>query len=133
MGNAMEVLFDGGCGMCSRLAAWGQRHARPGKLRFLENESREGQVTLDRLGLRKRAEETMVALDGERAFTESEAVVAVARHLRWPARLAVALVVIPRPLRDAGYRFVARRRRCLLPQAPRGVSHVAPKPQVDKK
>jgi predicted DCC family thiol-disulfide oxidoreductase YuxK len=43
----------------------------------------------------------------ERAVSRSDAVVALARYLRWPWRAALALRAIPRPLRDWAYDVIA--------------------------
>jgi predicted DCC family thiol-disulfide oxidoreductase YuxK len=53
----------------------------------------------------------MVAVVGDRAFLRSAAVVQVAKRLRWPWKAHAILWLVPKPLRDAGYRWVARRRR----------------------
>jgi predicted DCC family thiol-disulfide oxidoreductase YuxK len=47
---------------------------------------------------------------------ESEAAIRIGRGLRAPWPLLAALAgAIPRPLRDAAYRWAARRRRLLAP------------------
>jgi predicted DCC family thiol-disulfide oxidoreductase YuxK len=87
------------------------RHAVPGALRFVASQSAEGQALLDRHGLGKAAGDTMVLASGGRAYVRSAAVVQVAKRLRWPWKAHAILWLVPKPLRDAGYRWVARRRR----------------------
>ena len=54
--------------------------------------------------------DSIVVVDGGRLYERSAALLCIARHMRgaWP--LLAALVVIPRPLRDALYRWLAARR-----------------------
>jgi predicted DCC family thiol-disulfide oxidoreductase YuxK len=104
------IVIDGECGLCRRAAAYGMGKGRPGMLRFVAQQDGEGAAILERFGLRKEAADTMVAVVGERAFVRSAAVVQVAKRLRGARRMQAALWLVPRPLRDAGYRFVARRR-----------------------
>lgn len=104
------VVIDGECGLCRRASAYGMGHQRPGLLRFVAQQQEEGQVLLTRHGLVEAAASTMVAVVGDRAFVRSAAVVQVARRLRGWRRLAVTLWLVPKPLRDAGYRWVAKRR-----------------------
>jgi predicted DCC family thiol-disulfide oxidoreductase YuxK len=104
------IVIDGECGLCQRAAAYGMGKGRPGMLRFIAQQSAEGADLLDRFGLRQEAADTMVAAVGERAYVRSAAVVQVAKRLRGARRVQAALWLVPKPLRDAGYRFVARRR-----------------------
>jgi predicted DCC family thiol-disulfide oxidoreductase YuxK len=104
------ILIDGECGLCTRASHFGMRHAAPGRLRFLAIQSPEGRDLLRRHGLEAAAADTMVAVVGERCYLRSAGVVQVAKRLRWPWRAQAALWLVPRPLRDAGYRWVAKRR-----------------------
>jgi predicted DCC family thiol-disulfide oxidoreductase YuxK len=54
--------------------------------------------------------ESFVLIDGERSWTETAAVLRVAHALGWPWRLAWLAWLIPYPLRDFLYRWVARNR-----------------------
>ncbi|HET6398048.1 MAG TPA: DCC1-like thiol-disulfide oxidoreductase family protein, partial [Candidatus Thermoplasmatota archaeon] len=74
----VTVLFDADCTLCQRVRGYGDGHGKPGMLRFLANTEEEGQRLLARHGLAGREKETLVAVVGERAFTESAAVVQVA-------------------------------------------------------
>ena len=56
-----------------------------------------------------------------RAWLRSAAAIQVARRLRWPHKAQAALWLVPRPWRDAAYRWVAKRRHrdaCELPSPP---------------
>lgn len=111
------VYYDGACGMCVGTARAGQQHGVPGALRFVDNGSDEGRAALRALGMEARADDTLIVTVDDRVYTESGSVVEVARRLRWPRRAWTALWLVPRPLRDAVYRRVARNRSraCELP------------------
>ena len=108
--EAATVLFDASCSLCRRTRAYGDGHGRPGLLRFVPNDAPEAQGLLEAHGLTGQEADTLVVVAGGRAYTHSAAVVQIARRLRLPHRLGAALWLVPRPVRDAGYRFVARRR-----------------------
>ena len=104
------ILIDGECGLCTRASHFGMRRAAPGKLRFIAIQSPEGLDLLRRHGLEAAAADTMVAVVGDRTYVRSAGVVQVAKRLRWPWRAQAALWLVPRPLRDAGYSWVSKRR-----------------------
>ncbi len=85
------VLYDGGCGMCSAGARRGQRWQKTGALRWVDNGSDEGQALLRERGLVGKEQDTLIVLDGGRAYVESAAVVRSLRGLRWPWKAAAAL------------------------------------------
>jgi predicted DCC family thiol-disulfide oxidoreductase YuxK len=52
----------------------------------------------------------MILIEGDRALMRSDAVLAVTSRLGMPWRLLTIARIIPRPLRDAAYRWIARNR-----------------------
>jgi predicted DCC family thiol-disulfide oxidoreductase YuxK len=113
-----EMLFyDGHCALCHRSVKFVLKHDRSGKLfRFapLQGPTFGARVPLDAGLDAKRAElpDSVVVLTSDGALlVRSNAVLHVLRRLGGGWRiLAVVLGVIPRPLRDAAYDFVARMR-----------------------
>ena len=49
-------------------------------------------------------------MDQGRAYTRSTAALRIARRLRFPWPLLYAFIIVPRPLRDLIYDFIARHR-----------------------
>ena len=112
------VLYDDRCGYCTTNARRGMRYQRAGALRWLGNSTPEAQELLRQRGLLGKEEETLIVLDGERAFLESDAVVRSAQGLRWPWRMYAGLRFLPKRLRDRAYRKIAEdrdRHGCHLP------------------
>jgi predicted DCC family thiol-disulfide oxidoreductase YuxK len=118
LGGRLLVIFDGHCGLCNRTTRWCLRHDQFDRLRFVASNSPIVQELLARHGLDAA---TLAGNSGtilvaqavdtpaEQLFTRSDAALAVLRQLPlpWPA-LGATLRLIPRPLRDLGYRLIAR-------------------------
>jgi predicted DCC family thiol-disulfide oxidoreductase YuxK len=106
------VLFDGACNLCNGAVRFVTRRDRAGRFDFTALQSETGARLL-----RERGHgavlgdlETLVLIEGSQVYTQSDAALRIARSLdgAWP--LLGLLVLVPRFLRDAAYRFVARRR-----------------------
>ncbi len=81
------------------------------------------QTALSRPGKPDEKEDTVVLWEGDRFYERSTAALRILYLLGWPWRAFYVLIIVPRPWRDAVYRFVAVRRhrwfgtrdRCFLP------------------
>lgn len=105
------MVFDTDCVLCSGTVAFILRHERDADLRFVGAWSPEGERLAAAHGFsRADLDETFLVILGGDALTRSDAGLAVAAHLRPPWRWLTALRLVPRPLRDGLYGFVARRR-----------------------
>jgi predicted DCC family thiol-disulfide oxidoreductase YuxK len=118
IGDHLLVVFDGHCGLCNRSVRWFLRHDRRERLRFVASESARVAGLLARQSIDVPDSELgpgtiLVVHDpggpAERILVRSEAVLALLGELPqpWPA-VGVTLGWIPRPVRDLGYRLVAR-------------------------
>jgi predicted DCC family thiol-disulfide oxidoreductase YuxK len=104
------VLFDGWCNLCNGWVDFVLRIDKEGVVGFSPLNSEAAQGLIARAGLLPETGDTVVLIDGDSAWTESGAALRVARLLPWPYRLLYALIVVPRPIRDAVYRLIARNR-----------------------
>ena len=117
------VLYDGTCGLCSRLVQFVLRHDRPGRFRFAALQSDVGRELLARHGLPQDALDTFVLVNGDQAWTKSRAALRTAAMLDRPWPLLGALRIVPRPVADFFYDRVANNRyrvfgradACMLP------------------
>lgn len=102
------VVYDGDCAFCRQSVDWARRRDRG---RLVYSTAAGARQELDRRGLLERAQQTVLVLTEKKAYEESAAVVRVLWRLRrgWPVAGA-ALWVVPKPLRDWGYRQVAMRK-----------------------
>lgn len=107
----MIVRFDGVCNLCQASVQFIIRHDRTGKFKFAPLPAGEsGTVVLE--------------IDGH-VYTKSTAALHIARGLDGPWKLAYVCVLVPRPIRDAVYTFIAKRRyrwfgrqdTCMVPTA----------------
>jgi predicted DCC family thiol-disulfide oxidoreductase YuxK len=104
------VLFDGPCNLCNASVLFIIDRDPAGRFAFASLQSEAGQAALARHGITGGTPESVVLIDERGAWRESDAAVRIAAGLSGPWRLAGALRVVPRPIRDAAYRYVARRR-----------------------
>src|SRR5215469_11512820 len=117
--GAHLVLYDGVCGLCSRLLQFLLRQDRHGVFRFSSLQSRVGQSIVERSG-RNPAELTSfyVVADyqtaASRVFTRSDAALFVAGALSWPWKAARLMRFVPQAVRDRAYDIVARSRYCVF-------------------
>jgi predicted DCC family thiol-disulfide oxidoreductase YuxK len=111
------VFYDGHCGFCHRSARLIVRLDRKGVFRLAP---RGGQTFQSRLSEAQRAGlgETMSVLtrDG-RLLTRSDSSIHILRRLGGFWRFEAALIaIIPKPLRDFGYKCIARIRHWFFPR-----------------
>jgi predicted DCC family thiol-disulfide oxidoreductase YuxK len=107
------VLFDGCCVFCNRGVDFVLRRDRRAHFRFAASQSEPGRRLLAAHGLPERPG-SIVLIEEGRAFLGSTAVLRIARGLGLPWSVLAALLLVPRPLRDAAYGLVAARRRSLF-------------------
>ena len=108
------ILFDGVCNLCNGFVQFVIRQDPAGRFRFAALQSAAGQAVLKAHGLdaaiiAAEPDSVLLELNGQ-LYSHSDAVLRIARGLGGPWRLLLAGYVLPRPWRDAAYRFVARHR-----------------------
>jgi len=104
------VLFDGVCNLCRGSVRFVLSRDPRRRFRFASLQSASARALLARHGLSPDALSSIVLLEGGRAYTRSAALLRIVRRLRPPWPLLYVAVLVPRPLRDALYDFVAGRR-----------------------
>lgn len=141
----MIVVFDAQCLLCNGWVQFLLRHDRRGVFRFASMQGETGRALLAQAGLQVTGLQTLLLVDGRRSsedlrpdglrcelawggptrrsWQHTAAILRVLHALGWPWRLAWVAWLVPAPLRDAAYRWVARNRyrvlgradTCLLP------------------
>lgn len=104
------VLFDGVCNLCSGSVQFILKRDPQGLFRFASLQSDAGRRLMTEHGLDPDALSSVVLLEDGRAWQESSAALRIARRLPGGWKLLRLFSVIPRPLRDAVYRWIARNR-----------------------
>jgi predicted DCC family thiol-disulfide oxidoreductase YuxK len=107
---APVIVFDAMCVLCSANAQFVLKHDRAGLFRLASMQGEAGSALYGRFGIDPANPETLIVVDGERLWRDSDAVLAIYAGLGWPWRLAGTGRLIPRILRDPVYRWIARNR-----------------------
>lgn len=112
MADRPVVLFDGVCNLCDAAVLFVIDRDRAGAFRFAALQSEAGVRLLRERG---RAAvvgepESLLLVEGTEVYASSDALLRIARRLDGPWPLLGSLVLVPRFLREAAYRFVAHRR-----------------------
>ncbi len=104
------VLFDGVCNLCNGFVNFVIDRDPAGYFKFGALQSEAARPYLERFGLRPDYMDSIVLIENGRLYRDSTAALRILRRLKglWP--LLYALIVVPRPLRDAVYRWIARHR-----------------------
>ncbi len=111
------ILFDGVCNWCNAWVSFTIAHDPAGQFKFGTLQSEPAQRILRDLNLSATDYQTFLLLEGGHVYTKSTAVLRVIRQLSrwWP--LYYLCVLVPAPLRDVVYDFVARHRYRLMGRA----------------
>lgn len=125
----MIVVFDAHCLLCSGWVQFLLKRRGGERIRFASLQGRTGRRLLLEAGLQPDALQTLLVLDQGRSWQNTAAILRVLDALGWPWKLAWLGWLVPAPLRDGAYRWVARRRyrifgrsaACMLP--PEGSAH----------
>lgn len=104
------ILFDGVCNLCNALVRFVAARDPAGCFRFAPLQSERARSLLRGRGLEPESLPTIVLIEGARISTRSTAALRIVRHLRglWP--LLYGLILLPPPLRDWLYDWIARHR-----------------------
>ena len=116
------LLFDGVCNLCTGAVQFIIRRDPNAIIRFASLQSEIGQSLLATYGLKPNLT-SIVFIENSNAYTYSDAGLRISRYLTGAWRFAAWLRIIPRPIRDIVYRFIAanryrwfgRRSSCMLP------------------
>ena len=117
------LLFDGVCNLCNGTVQFVIKRDPEAKFRFAALQSEVGQALLKKFELPQDDYDSFVFVEGERFYLRSTAALKVLKGLRglWP--LLYGLVIIPRPIRDFFYNWIAKNRyrwfgkkdQCMIP------------------
>lgn len=104
------IIFDGDCVLCSANARFVLEHDRRGLFQLAAMQGVAGRTLMVAAGLDPDDPDTLLLIDGNIVRRNSDAVLAIYEGLGWPWRIVGIARIIPHPIRDAVYRWVARNR-----------------------
>ena len=104
------LLFDGVCNLCNSSVQFLIERDPKRHFRYASLQSETGRQLLAEHGIPGDRLSTVVLIENGRAYTRSEAPLRASRYMSgwWPALSAFRIV--PRPLRDLVYDWIARNR-----------------------
>ncbi|VWX61963.1 conserved hypothetical protein [Burkholderiales bacterium 8X] len=119
----MIVVFDAQCLLCNGWVRFLLRHDKRGVLQFASIQGRSGSQLLSAAGLQVEGLQTLLVVDGQRSWQQTAAIFRILHALGGGWRASWLAWLIPAPLRDALYGFIARNRywmfgrseTCMLP------------------
>lgn len=103
------LLFDGVCNVCNGFVQFVIKRDPAGYFQFASLQSEEGKKLLQQYGLPETLE-TVVLIENNTAYTYSTAPLRTARKLKGFWKFGYVFLIVPRFIRDAVYRFIARNR-----------------------
>jgi len=131
------VLFDGVCNFCDASVNFMIEHDKSGYFKFAPLQSTEGSRLADQYGFESATEpksdvstdlvpiDSVILIEDRKAYTHSTAALRILKQLGAPWSMLYAFMLVPRPVRDLGYRLFAkyryrifgRRDQCMIPSS----------------
>ena len=104
------ILFDGVCNLCNASVNFVIDRDPRGIFRFAALQSEVARPMLEKQGLTDEALDSIVLLEKDKIYRRSTAALRIAKRLKgvWP--LLYLFIVVPPPLRNAVYDWIARNR-----------------------
>jgi predicted DCC family thiol-disulfide oxidoreductase YuxK len=117
------VLFDGVCNLCNDAVLFIIRRDKKEVFKFASLQSNYAVDTLKNYNHDASSLDSIVLLEGQIQYIRSTAVLKILKRLTWYGKLLYIFMIVPTPIRDAIYDFIAKRRykwfekkeACLLP------------------
>ncbi len=104
------LLFDGVCNLCNASVQWVIRRDPQAVFRFASLQSETGQMLLRKFKLPADELNTVVLVTGEKIFTRSDVLLQLFKILGGRWNLLRIFSVLPRPVRNAVYDWIAKNR-----------------------
>ena len=116
------VLFDGECNLCDASVQFILKRDPKAIFCFASLQSEIGQELLLKHNIPVTTN-SFVLIEGDRYFIESTAALKVVRYIKGGWKLIYIGIIIPKPIRDVVYKWIAKNRykwfgknnQCLLP------------------
>ena len=106
------LLLDGDCGLCNKLAIFLDKRLGKGKdIAYRAILSHEGQELITTFPQKQQDADTVYLLRNGKSYIRSAAGIRCLLYMKWYYRMWFPVLwIIPFPLRDIGYRIIAKYR-----------------------
>lgn len=116
------LLFDGECNFCDASVQFIIKRDSKALIQFASLQSDVGMALLKKYEVPEKTD-SIVFIEGDCLYTESTAALKITRNLSGLWKLFYVFIVVPKPIRNLVYRWVAKNRyrwfgkkqECLLP------------------
>ncbi|MCZ2496127.1 DUF393 domain-containing protein [Xylophilus sp. Kf1] len=121
----MIFVFDAQCLLCSQWVRFLLKHDHKFKIKFASIQGKQGQELLKSVGLSVDGLQTALLVDENRSWQNTGAILRVLAALGWPWKAAWIFWLVPGPIRNHLYQYLARNRYrwfgrsniCMIPDA----------------
>ncbi|TSI03235.1 thiol-disulfide oxidoreductase DCC family protein [Lysinibacillus sp. BW-2-10] len=107
------VLFDGECNFCNQSVQFIMKRDQLKQFKFGSLQSDAGKRLLEAYNIPKTID-SVVFIDQEQAYVKSAAALKIALHLNGFWKLLYVFIIVPAPLGNIVYDFVAKNRHHLI-------------------
>ena len=102
------VFFDGVCNLCNSSVDFILKHKSADNFRFC---SLQSDYAINNLKLSSKNEfDSIILLKNTSQYNKSNAALHIAKELKFPYNLLYIFIIIPQPIRDLFYSFIAKNR-----------------------
>ena len=108
--DSAVILFDGVCNFCNAWVNFIIDRDQRGEFSFATPQSPGGQAFMRGREVPAPSLSSIILVADDHVYIESTAMLQVCARLQSPWRFLALLLIIPRPVRDAAYRWFARHR-----------------------
>lgn len=123
-------MFDGVCNFCSGSVNFIIERDRQNRFKFAPLQSEIGERLLREHGIDKEKTDSVILIDDGKAFTHSTAALKIAKHLSGIWSWFYFFIVVPKPVRDFFYKWIAKNRYRLFGKMD---ACMMPTPEIRKK
>lgn len=118
------ILFDGVCNLCNSSVQFIIKHDKNNVFLFTPLQSDIGKHLIDTYHIDTNKTDSVLLFSPEKGISyKSSAALRIARQLRFPINLMTVFMIIPTPIRDWAYDYIARNRykwygkkeHCMIP------------------
>jgi len=104
------LLFDGVCNLCNGAVQFVIKRGSKNILRFAALQSEAGQQILEHFNLPKEDIFSVILVEDKKVYVRSSAALRMYKHMGGVMSLMYFFIIVPRPIRDAVYNFIAKNR-----------------------
>jgi predicted DCC family thiol-disulfide oxidoreductase YuxK len=116
------IMFDGVCNLCNNIVQFVIKRDKAGYFQFASQQSPQGIAMMEKYQIDSNTD-SFILIEHDRSYMKSTAALKVSKNLDGMWKVFYLGMVIPRPIRDAMYDYIARNRykwfgkrdSCMLP------------------